>query len=350
MQQRKPFYILIGSILVASLAIYFVYSPRQKNIVLTGVVTGNDVVVSSKILGRIERLTVDEGDEVKHGDLIAQLDQPELKAQLTSAEATIRSLEAKLASATTDLRWSDEQTGASLMQAQAALAAAHAQLDEARADFEQAGLDFQRAQGLFEAQVVSAQDRDRAEAAMKASRARVQSLTDQVKAQQAALAVAAANRQQVAMRQSDLAATRAQLAQARAQKAEAETRLGYTQILSPLAGVVSVRVARQGEVVQPGAPIVTIIDLNHLWVKADVEESYISRLALGDKLEVRLPSGELLSGKLFFKGVESDFATQRDVSRVKRDVKAFSIKVRVDNPGRRLSTGMTAEVILPFTR
>lgn len=81
-----------------------------------------------------------------------------------------------------------------------------------------------------------------------------------------------------------------------------------------------------------------------------MEESYISRLALGDKLEVRLPSGELLSGKLFFKGVESDFATQRDVSRVKRDVKAFSIKVRVDNPGRRLSTGMTAEVILPFTR
>ncbi len=350
MQQRKPFYMLIGGILAASLVIYFVYSPSRKNIVLTGVVTGNDVVVSSKILGRIERLGVDEGDEVKEGDPIIQLDQQELKAQLASAEATIRSLEAKLASAAIDLRWSEEQTSASLAQAGADLAAARAQLEEGQADFEQAALDYKRAQGLFEKQVVSAQNRDRAEAAMKVARARVQSLTDQVKAREAALAVAEANRRQVSVRESDLAVTRAQLAQARAQKAEAETRLGYTKILAPLSGVVSVRVARRGEVVQPGAPIVTIIDINDLWVKTDVEESYINRLALGDKLQVRLPSGETLVGELFFKGVESDFATQRDVSRVKRDVKAFSIKVRVDNPGRRLFTGMTAEVILPFAR
>jgi HlyD family secretion protein len=64
-------------------------------------------------------------------------------------------------------------------------------------------------------------------------------------------------------------------------------------------------------------------------------------------MRVRLPSGDTLDGKVFFKGVENDFATQRDVSRTKRDIKTFAIKVSVPNPGRRLFTGMTATVLMP---
>ena len=105
--------------------------------------------------------------------------------------------------------------------------------------------------------------------------------------------------------------------------------------------------ARQGEVIQPGAPIITIIDVDHLWVRADVEESYIDLIQFGQVLRVRLPSGDVIEGKVFFKGVESDFATQRDVSRTKRDVKSFAIKVSLPNPGRRLFAGMTATVLLP---
>jgi HlyD family secretion protein len=64
-------------------------------------------------------------------------------------------------------------------------------------------------------------------------------------------------------------------------------------------------------------------------------------------LRVRLPSGNIIEGPVIFKGVENDFATQRDVSRTKRDIKTFSIKVAVTNPGRRLISGMTATVLLP---
>jgi multidrug resistance efflux pump len=78
---------------------------------------------------------------------------------------------------------------------------------------------------------------------------------------------------------------------------------------------VSVRVARQGEVVQAGGPVVTVLDVDHLWVQADVEETYIDQITFGQKLPVRLPSGNTIEGTVFFKGVESDFATQRDVSR-----------------------------------
>jgi len=90
-----------------------------------------------------------------------------------------------------------------------------------------------------------------------------------------------------------------------------------------------------------------VVDVDHLWVRADVEETYIDSIQFGQKLRVQLPSGNLLEGSVFFKGVENDFATQRDVSRTKRDIKTFAIKVAVPNPEHRLFTGMTATVLLP---
>ncbi|MGH9726805.1 MAG: HlyD family secretion protein, partial [Candidatus Acidiferrales bacterium] len=207
--------------------------------------------------------------------------------------------------------------------------------------------DNEREQKLFAAGVASAQDRDHAEATYLASQANVKSLEDSVKAQASALAVAQANRKQVNVRQSELSTTLAQLEQARASAAEAATQLGYTKIYSPIDGIVSVRVAKQGEVVAQGAPIVVVVDVDHLWVRADVEETYIDSVNFGQTLEVKLPSGDILEGPVFFKGVENDFATQRDVSRTKRDIKTFAIKVAVPNPQHRLFTGMTATVLLP---
>ena len=137
------------------------------------------------------------------------------------------------------------------------------------------------------------------------------------------------------------------MAQATAQRNQTSTQLSYTTLYAPIDGIVSVRVARQGEVVQAGGPVVTILDVDHLWVQADVEETYIDQIAFGQKLQVRLPSGNTIEGTVFFKGVESDFATERDVSRTKRDIKAFTIKVSVPNPDRRLFAGMTAYVLLP---
>ena len=149
------------------------------------------------------------------------------------------------------------------------------------------------------------------------------------------------------MRQSEISTTLAQLAQARATEAQVATQLGYTKIYAPISGIVSVRVAKQGEVVAQGSPIVVVVDIDHLWVRADVEESYIDSVPFGQTMRVRLPSGDVREGQVFFKGVENDYATQRDVSRTKRDIKTFAIKVSVPNTDRRLFTGMTATVLLP---
>jgi len=332
---------------VVALVIYVVSTPKTNAIPLTGIVTGNDVIVSSLAGGRIERLLVDEGSEVKAGQLVAEIDPSELTAARNAAVANIRTLQAKVTSTETTRNWTKEQTDAAAQQAAAAVTAAEAQLEQARANLWRDQQSYDRALGLFQSGVASAQDRDLADAARRASEAAVRSLEEQVKAQQALLAVAQANRKQVDVQQADVAASRAQVSQAEAQKDQAQTQLGYTKVYAPINGIVSVRVARQGETAQPGGPIVTVIDIDHLWVQTDVEESLIDSIQYGQKLNVQLPSGAIIEGTVFFKGVENNFATQRDVSRTKRDVKTFAIKLAVDNPGRRLVAGMTATVLLP---
>jgi HlyD family secretion protein len=299
------------------------------------------------VQGRLDKLLVDEGSAVKSGQLIAQIDPTELQTVQASAAANIRTQQARLEQSSTTQVMNDEQTQAAEKQAAANVTTANAQLEQARATLALDQVTYQRDLGLFDRGVVAAQDRDNAKRDLDVAQATVKAQEDQVHAAEAQLAAAQANRKQVQVQQSEIAATKAQVAQAVAQKNQAATQVGYTKIYAPIDGIVSVRVARQGEVVQAGGPIVTVLDIDHLWVETEVEESLIDSISFGQKLPIRLPSGETIEGTVFYKGVENDFATQRDVSRTKRDIKTFSIKLSVPNPGRRLFAGMTAYVLLP---
>jgi HlyD family secretion protein len=346
MTGRKFFTLLLVIFIIAAVAYYFT-TPRGNDIPLIGVVDGNEVIVSPQITGRIVTLKVDEGTAVKKGELIAELDSKELEASLAAAKANVSSLEAQVNEANHNYSWTNGQTDASVVEAQARVTSSSAQLAPARAQLWRDQQDLQRMQQLFAKGEVSAQDRDHAEAAVRISQANVNALEEAVRAESAAVEVAQANRKQVDARKSAINTTLAQLEQARASEAEMAAQLGYTKIYAPIDGIVSVRVAKQGEVVAQGSPIVVIVDIYHLWVRADVEETLIDSITFGEKLSVKLPSGDILEGTVFFKGVENDFATQRDVSRTKRDIKTFAIKVAVPNPEGRLFTGMTATVLLP---
>jgi HlyD family secretion protein len=140
--------------------------------------------------------------------------------------------------------------------------------------------------------------------------------------------------------------TRAQLPNAEAHLKEAEVRLGYTKIYAPVSGTVSVRAAREGEVLTAGQPVVTVMDLGDTWVRAAIPETESDHIGLGDTLRVRMPGGTITSGKVFFKAPEAEFATQRDVSRRKRDIRTIVLKVRLENPKGAYVPGMTAEVLV----
>jgi HlyD family secretion protein len=343
----RKFVVMIGVLFAIALVVYILTTPRGNSIPLTGIVDGNEVIVSPQITGRIVTLKVDEGAEVKKGDSIAELDDKELEANLAAAKANVTSLEEQVNEANHNYSWVNEQTGASIDQARAHVTSSGAQIEQARVALARDKDDLARMQNLFDKGEISAQDRDHAEAAVKMSQANVDALEQSAKAEAAGLDVAQANRKQVDVRQSQISTTLAQLQQARATEAQVSTQLGYTQIYAPINGIVSVRVAKQGEVVAQGSPIVVLVDMDNLWVRADVEESYIDSIQFGQKLQVQLPSGDIREGEVFFKGVEGDYATQRDVSRTKRDIKTFAIKVSLQNTDRRLFTGMTATVLLP---
>ncbi|HKW88592.1 MAG TPA: efflux RND transporter periplasmic adaptor subunit [Candidatus Acidoferrales bacterium] len=343
----RRFFGMLGVILLIALVTYVFTTPSGNAYPLIGVVDGNEVILSPQITGRIVKLNVDEGSEVKKGELIAELDRAALEAQVAAQDATTHSLQAQVLQVQASLNMTDSQTAAALKVAQANFTSAQAQMAQAQATNWLNETNLKRAQSLFDSGVVSAQDRDTALATVQASQANVKALEDQVKSQQAALAVAEANRKQVDVLRSQSASTQAQRRQAAATKLQGETELGYTEIYAPIDGIVSVRVAKQGEVVQQGNPIVVIVDVDHLWVRADVPETYIDSVQFGQTLPIRLPSGDILHGSVFFKGVEGEFATQRDVSRTKRDIRTFAIKVSVPNAQHRIFTGMTATVLLP---
>ena len=247
------------------------------------------------------------------------------------------------------VRYQQQQMTQQVRQAQATVASAEAQRAQAAADLTNAQTNYDRYVALLKSGAISQQNVDQQRTELLVAKAKSEAADRQADAQRAALELARGQAEQVSMKRSALVGAQQQRAAAAAQTAKADVRLAYTEIHSPLNGVVDVRAVRAGEVIAAGSPIVTLINPDDLWIRADVEESYIGRIRLGDKLKVRLPSGEMRDGTVFFRGVDAGFATQRDVSRSKRDIKTFEIRLRIDNKDRRLATGMTAYVLLPVS-
>jgi len=231
----SKFFIMLGVLFLVSLGIYLFSTPHESDIPLTGIVTGNDIIVSPQLPGRMIRLTVDEGSEVHKGDLIAELDPAELEAARDAAAANIRSLEAKVKSVQETRSWTNDQTSASLQQAQSNLTATRAQLDQARSQMTLAN--------------VSAPNQ------IAISKANLQSKQADVQAKQADV-------------------DRAQLD------------LSYCKIVSPVAGVVSKRVAEVGEHVSKGQRLLTLADLGDLWVTANFKESQLKQMHAGQSVTV----------------------------------------------------------------
>jgi HlyD family secretion protein len=334
----------------AGVAAYVYMGRPPSELVLTGIVTTNDVIVSPQIGGRISQLKVVEGDVVKRDQLVAVIAPDELRADTAYYAHSAEGMVSQVRESEAALRLQERQTADQITQAEANLAAAEAQQMAAVADLENAKLELDRSRNLSQKGVEPPQRYDTARTSYDAASAKLDSARKQVDSQKSALALAHANAEQVAVRRSQVQTMQQQQQAANAQRAKAEVRLGYAEVRAPIDGIVDVRAVRVGEVINSGETIITLINPDDLWIRADVEETYIDRVRLGDKMTIRLPSGETREGTVFYRGVDASFATQRDVSRTKRDIKTFEVRLRADNRDRRLALGMTAYVLLPLNK
>jgi HlyD family secretion protein len=338
-------------VVVIAVVVYLItLRGRSGQIVLTGIVTTDEVIASSEIQGRLQQLLVREGDTVTNGQLLGVIQPQERQADVSFYKSSVKQSSAQVIQAEADLKYLEAQTTNQILKAEASLAATEAQEKQAEADLENAALTFKREEGLYKSGAEAIQAYDQTRTTRDAMQARVDSMKKQVEAAHAAVALAKASEEQVAARRAALAASIQQKNAADAQSRKAAVQLDYTQVRAPIAGIVDTRAALQGEVVNPGQAIVTLINQDDLWVRADVEESYIDRIHLGDKFTVRLPSGATREGTVFYRSVDADYATQRDVSRTKRDIKTFEIRLRCDNADRALAVGMTASVGLTLNK
>jgi HlyD family secretion protein len=344
---RRRLFVLLLLVAAGSAGVYAYLNRRPAALVLTGIVTTNDVVVSPQVAGQIRQLLVTEGDAVKKDQLLAVINPEELQADTAYYSHNVAGLSSQVRESEAALRYQELQTADQVRQAESTLASIDAQVVSATAELEQARVTATRTQDLSRNGVISAQELDIAKAAVASALGKVDALKKQADAQRSTIALARSNAEQVSVKKSQVQANRNLQAAADAQRTKADVRLRYTELKAPIDGIVDVRAVRIGEVVNPGQPVVTLINPDDLWVRADIEESYIDRVRIGDTLKVRLPSGVERDGKVFYRGQDASFATQRDVSRTKRDIKTFEVRLRLDNSDRRLAVGMTAYVELP---
>ena len=347
MNPRNRIFLILGVLFVLALCWYLFSTKHDSDLQLIGTVDANEVIVSSRIPGRIQTLSVDEGDDVKAGQLIATIQSDDLAAARQAALAAASSQKYKLMGASDTERQTQGGTSNQVMNAEAQVRAAQAALVQAQAQYEHQQADTSRTVALAKQGIVSEQLRDEQVTSLDAARAAVDSAKENVSAAEAMLKVANANTIQAQAAAKTVSETRGDLQNAQAMLDQAQVQLDYSRIVSPIAGKVNVRAARQGEVVAAGTPIVTVTDLTQTWIYAPLPETEADAVKLGDSLRVVMPSGATLQGKVVAKSAEGDFATQRDVSRRKRDIETVRLKLLIDNPGERYVPGMLAEVYVP---
>jgi HlyD family secretion protein len=321
-----PRYLTIGLVVavVAFVAWGLIQAARPVPDQLQGVVDTNQINVATKVLSRVEQLKAREGDQVRAGQTLAVLSSPEIDARQAQAEASLSGAEAGHARALNGERLQD-------------VASLEAAWRSGDAQAKLAALSAQRADSLFAEGVIEAQRRDEADA----------------KRTSTAQAAEAAYQQYLkalsGTRAEDKRIAASQVAVAQAGLAESRSLVRETHLVAPLAAEVDKRFANPGEVVLPGVPLFTLIDLEDLWVAVNVREDEFDKLRMGQTLTGAVPALGLKSVafRVSYISPQGDFATWRSTRQSRGyDVKSFEVRARPVAAVAGLRPGMS--VLFPW--
>jgi len=296
--------------------------------VIQGETDAVHVSIAAKVSGRVDSMYVREGDMVRHGQVVATLDGPEIRARAVQVHAARDAAKAQADKARNGSREEDIRAARSNYQ-RAVAAATIAETTFARLD---------RLEGDG---VVATQKRDEAEANFRTTR-------DGAEAARAQYEVALAG-----MRAEDRAAVTAELRRAEGAVREVTSYVDENTLRSPLDGQVMVKVVEQGELVSPGLPLLTIVDLSDQWITVNLREDRLAGLRVGDKLSATIPAvdAEHRQFTVYYISPLGSFATWRATRESGGfDVRTFEVRARAAQPIDGLRPGMTALIEWPGPR
>jgi HlyD family secretion protein len=295
----------------AALAGWLRPSSPTNILLVSGDIEAHESLLSFKtVQSRIVQLPFDEGATVKASTILARADDTDYRQQVTIAEAALEVQSRQLAST--------QQTVAATKQT----------ITNDYADLSEKTVDAGRQQSLWQQQATSMQLRDLALTAQKQSAATL--------ARDQALV-------KVAERNVDLAAAGIKNAQASLDMAKIV--LGYTVLRAPFTGVVLVRQAELGESVVPGSPVVTLADLDHVWLRAYINEPDISKVRLGQAVTITTDSypGKIYHGRVSFIASQAEFTPKSVESNAERVTLVYRLKIDLENPDHELVPGLPAD-------
>jgi HlyD family secretion protein len=285
-----------------------------------GTIEATEVEVSSKLPGRIAQLLVREGDAVQANQIIARLDMAEIEAEVAQHQAALARTEAQLKELLAGSRVEEIEE-------------AHANLRQAEDNLKLAKDDWDRFDNLFKEGAISAQERDRA-------KNKVEVAISQVKAAQERYQMI-----RIGPRPEVIEAARHERDRAKAALGAAQVRLRDGTILAPLAGIVLTKRAEQGEIINPGFPIVVLIDPDDLWLRVYIPESEIGLVKIGQKGTITVDSfpKRKFEGKVIEISSKAEFTPRTVQTKKERVNLVFGVKISLDNRERLLKPGMPAD-------
>jgi len=323
MKRRIPILIVFAALIAAGVYFYprlTKSSKPQNEIVLSGNIEAHESLVSFKVQGRIVELPVEEGQSVEKDSLLARLEDADYRQRVRIDEASVHVRQSNLALTLAGTREQEVK-------------AAQQNMLDAQVDMQQKKLDYDRAQRLFSEDAVSAQDRDLADTAFKRSQAAFQAAQQKYNE-----AVEGSRKEEIAIAEANLNEAHANLGMSR-------VNLNYTVLRAPSAGVITVRQAELGEVVVPGTPVVTLADLDHIWLRAYIAETDLGRVRWGQDAVVTTDTfpGKRYHGRISFIASEAEFTPKSVQTYKERVMLVYRIKIDIDNPYHELKPGMPAD-------
>lgn len=290
----------------------------------SGTVEATDADLGFSAPGRVEVVLVDEGDAVRQGAVLARLDASELEARKSAAEARLAAAGAALAEMEAGAR-SEE-----IAQAQAGLRAAEQQLEDARRDLS-------RAENLHEGGAISREALDKARTRFEVAQAQVDQTREVLQALEAG------------PRQERIQAQRAAVAAAEANVRQVNAMLDNAVIRAPFDGRITTRHRDPGETVQPGQPVITLLDPDDRWVRIYVAENRIGAVQISQSATITsdtYPDREY-DGRVVFIAQEAEFTPRNVQTREDRVKLVYAVRVAITgDPEQVLKPGTPADVRL----
>lgn len=297
--------------------------PEEGRLRVSGSIEVTEADVSFRIPGTVTARLVNEGDRVKAGQTVARMDPAELERELALRQSERAAMEAVLRELENGFRTED-------------IRAARERVHTLEADLDRVTRDYERGRELLEKDVISRQEFDHLEAATRMAGSRLAEAKEQL------------SRLERGPRKEKRDQARARLKAATEAVALVQVRLGYTTLVSPLSGMVLTDPVEPGEYVNPGTPVITVADLEHVWFRAYIAEPDLGRIQLGQNVEITTDSwpDRTFTGSITYISDEAEF-TPRMVQTQKERVKlVYRIKVTVDNPDLALKPGMPADGVI----